>query len=148
MCSECLNVPNFVPCLSTPRLFIPSLNGGKPTHLTQCCLLNLLICDNEDNRPLTPDVGLPVLSTHCSACLLNLSAHLSTHLAFQTLLGTMNMKVLGLRGFKSDRGRKVHPRKALNEGYNDICIFLVRSLRRDEARSAYIKCYCRSIIDK
>lgn len=98
MCTKCVNTANVpvVPCLSTPKLLGPSLNGGKLVfHFTQCCQLGLLICGNEDNRPLTSAAGPPVFNTHWSGCIVNLSAHLSTNLVSQALLGIMDIEVPG-----------------------------------------------------
>lgn len=98
MCTECVTRAHVsvALCLSTLELLVPSLHRGKPVlHFTLNRPLGLLICDSEDYRPLTSGTGLPVLNTHGSGCLVNLSAHLNTNLVSQALLGTMDIKVPG-----------------------------------------------------
>lgn len=90
MCTECVNVGSIsvVLCLFIPKLLVPSLMEERVClpFYTALCLLGLLICDNEDNRPLTFAAGLPGLNTHRSGCLVNLSAQVSSNLISQALL--------------------------------------------------------------
>ena len=79
---------------------------------TALCLLGLLICDNEDNRPLTFAVGLPVLTTHCPGCLVNVSAKVSANLVSQALLGTMDIKVPDHEGLKTWLGKQARLRES------------------------------------
>lgn len=98
MCTECVTRAHVsvALCLSTLELAVPSLDRGKPVlHFTLNRPLGLLIRDSEDYRPLTSGTGLPVLNTHGSGYLVNLSAHLNTNLVSQALLGTMDIKVPG-----------------------------------------------------